>query len=398
MRLRREHYIIFTIQVTEVLGFSLILPFLPFFAQDYGASPLVVGLIFASFSFFQFFSAPIMGRLSDFYGRKPMLILSQLSTFAGFIILGLSTNLWMIFASRIVDGLFGSNWTIAQAYLSDISTREERSQAFGLSGMAFGFGFLIGPAMGGYLSQYGYHIPSFVAAAVSLLTVFLTIFFLKETVHRKEIRNADFKIIDLAQVRSYFSNKKTSVKLWQFLAFIMAHVTWVTSFALYAERQIGFNAQDIGYALTYVGVISILFRGVLLGKMIRYFGEQKLRFIGAVSMVVGLLISAFITEGWMFFPVITFFAFGAGVMRPLTMGSISKSVSEDEQGAVIGVANSLGSIAQIFAPILGGLLIHYLFPGSLGLVSAAIMMIAVLMLVKEQKAGFEKASGAVRIE
>lgn len=204
MDFRREYLVIFLIMVTEVLGFSLILPFLPLYAQDLGASPLVIGLIFTSFSFFQFFSAPIMGRLSDHYGRRPLLIISQLSTFVGFVVLGFANTLVLIFLSRAIDGLFGSNFTIAQAYLSDISSKKDRSKVFGIIGAAFGVGFLIGPGIGGYLAEFSYSLPSFAAAGVSALTIFLTVMFLPETVKRKKEGKIKIKILDFSQFRRFF--------------------------------------------------------------------------------------------------------------------------------------------------------------------------------------------------
>lgn len=185
MKLSKELLIILVIQITEVLGFSLILPFLPFYAQDLGASPLIIALVLSSFSLFQFISAPILGRLSDIYGRRPLLIASQISTFISFLILAKSTSLTMIFLSRAVDGLLGSNFTIAQAYISDISTKKNRSKAFGISGIAFGIGFLIGPAIGGFLSKFGFSVPAFIASGISFLTILATFFFLPETVTKK---------------------------------------------------------------------------------------------------------------------------------------------------------------------------------------------------------------------
>ena len=182
MKWTKQHWIILLILLTEVLGFSLILPFLPFYAQEMGASAFQVGLLLTVFSFFQFIAAPIAGRLSDIYGRKPLLIISQLSTTISFVILALSNQLWMLFASRIVDGLFGSNGTIAQAYLSDISNKKNRSQAFGLSGVAFGLGFMVGPLLGGTLSQINYAVPAYLAASMSFISILLTVFLLPETV------------------------------------------------------------------------------------------------------------------------------------------------------------------------------------------------------------------------
>jgi DHA1 family tetracycline resistance protein-like MFS transporter len=398
MLFERKYMTIFAIMVTEVLGFSLILPFLPFFAEEMGATPLVVGSLLTAFSLFQFISAPIMGRLSDYYGRKPLLVVSQLSTFVGFVILGFSGALWMIFLSRIVDGLLGSNFTIAQAYLSDISSKEDRSKAFGLSGVAFGLGFLVGPAIGGFLSRFGYSIPAFVAAGVSLVTIFTTLFFLPETVRSRPTEGLRVRVIDVSALRSYFSVPATARKLWGFFFFILAHVTWVSSFALYAERRVGLGASHVGYLLAYVGVIAIVFRGVLLGKMIDRFGERKLQRIGGLSMVIGLVVAIFVTQWWMFLITMTFFAFGTGLYRPLLLGSISRGVSPREQGAVMGVTNSLGSLAQIIGPLMGTSAIQFLRPSSLGLVGALTMGAGLSLVVADQARGRpdESAGGTDR--
>lgn len=383
MKFNRQYATIFVILVTEVLGFSLILPFLPFYAQEFGASPLVIGLILTSFSFFQFLSAPVMGRLSDHYGRRPMLILSQLSTFVSFMILGFANSLWMIFLSRIVDGLIGSNYTIAQAYLSDISSKRDRAKVFGLSGAAFGFGFLIGPGIGGFLSQFGFSIPAFLAAGVSGITILITSLFLPETVQRKKGLKFNIKIFHFGDFKKFFSNPKLSPKFWRWTTFILAHVIWVSVFALFAERQLGFNATDVGYFLTYIGFISIILRGFALPKMIDRFGENKLQYVGFISLAVAMGLSAFITNWQMALVVATIFPFGSGLLRPLLLGDISRSVSSKKQGSVMGIANSLGSIAQIIGPLIGGFMINYFFPGSIGLLGALIVSVGLLLMIKE---------------
>jgi len=384
MKVKKEYLVILTILITEVLGFSLILPFLPFYAQEFGATPLEIGLILTSFSFFQFFSAPIMGRLSDHYGRKPLLIISQFSTFIGFLILGFANALWMIFLSRIVDGLFGSNFTIAQAYLSDISSKEDRSKVFGLSGVAFGLGFLVGPAIGGFLSAFGFSLPSFLAAAVSAISMLIIFFFLPETIKRKKEIKLDIKIFHFNDFRKYFSDKLLSPKFWQFFTYVFAHTLWVSTSALYAQAQLGFTAIDVGLFLTYVGLISVIIRGILLSKLIDLFGEKNLQYMGAISIIVGMVASAFVAEAWMFYIIITFFSFGSGVLRPVLQGTISRGAPQEEQGSVLGITNSLGSISQIFGPVLGGFLINYFIPGSLGLVAAFIMSLGLVMMFREE--------------
>jgi len=385
MNLRKEYVTIFIILVTEVLGFSLILPFLPFYAQQFGATPLIIGLIAASFSFFQFWSAPVLGRLSDHYGRKPMLLLSHFSTFVGFVILGFANSLWMIFLSRIVDGLFGANYTIAQAYLSDISSKRDRAKVFGLSGAAFGFGFLIGPGIGGYLSQFGFGVPSFMAAGVSLITILIVAFVLPETIKRPKGLKFNGKMFHFGDFRDFFSKPKISCKLWQWATFILAHVIWVSMFALYAEKQLGFGPVEIGYFMTYIGFISILLRGVALPKLIDRFGERRLSYVGFFSIIVAMVSSAFITTWQMAFVIVTLFPLGGGLLRPLILGEISRGVSPKKQGSVMGFANSLGSIAQIVGPLVGGFMINYFFPGSVGLLAAAVVSIGLFLMIKEDR-------------
>lgn len=383
MKLSRSLLIVLLIQITEVLGFSLILPLLPFYAQDFGATPLVVASIMSLFSLFQFVSAPILGRLSDYWGRKPVLLASQLSTLVSFIILAKATSLWMIFLSRAVDGLLGSNFAVAQAYISDVSSKKDRSKAFGISGMAFGIGFLIGPAVGGFLSVFGFSVPAWGAAGMSFVTILLTLFFLKETVKKKAV-GADFKIIDFKVFGKYFKDKKIRRLLLGFLAYLLTHVVWTSNLALYTDRRWGFNAQNIGWMLAYVGLVTIIFRGVLISRMIDKWGEEKLRFWGVLATIFGLV--GFLGNGsvWSLGITLSLFAFGSGVIRPLMMGNLSRSVGGKEQGAMMGLTNSLGSLAQIVGPLVGGWLLTYLFPQSVILTSLVIMVLGGFLILPKK--------------
>jgi len=383
--MKKEYLIILIIQITETLGFSLILPFLPFYAQSLGATPLTIGLIFTAFSLCQFISAPIMGRLSDHYGRKPLLIFSQLSTFISFLLLGFANSLWMIFLSRIIDGILGSNFTIAQAYLSDLSSKKNRSKAFGLSGVAFGFGFLIGPAIGGFLAGISYAIPSFLAAAISLLTIIITLTSLKETVKRKKDFKLNGKIFKLNQFKKYFADFKIKCLLIAFFTYAVGHTIWVSNSSLFTERLLGFDAQMVGLLLAYIGFLTIILRGVLLGKLIKIFGEEKLQNNAILLASFGLIISFFSANKLIFCIALTLFAIGSGLSRPLILGGLSRSVSSKEQGAVIGVANSLGSLSRIIGPLIGGAIINYLYPGFLGIVAGLIIIIGLIINLHRPK-------------
>ena len=384
MKFEKRYLTIFLIMVTEVLGFSLILPFLPFYVEKLGATPLTYGLILASFSLLQFISAPIMGRLSDHYGRRPMLIFSQISTFISFVILGFANTIWLVFLSRIVDGMLGSNFTIAQAYISDISSKKDRSKAFGIGGVAFGVGFLIGPAIGGSLAKISHSIPSFLAAGASLMTIIMTLFLLPETVKKK--KNITFRIREafhFNDFKKYFSNKKISVKLYQYFSYALPHSMYVTSFAFFAERVLNYDSSNIGFLLTYVGLISIIFRGFLLSKLIDEFGEKKLQYIGVTFILLAMLNMIFLKQWAWFLVTMTLFSIGTGMSMPILAGAVSRTVSPKEQGAIMGITSSIMSISQIAGPLIGNTLINFFFPGSLGIAASIVISIALMLMIRE---------------
>ncbi len=386
MSFSKQHWIILIIMITEVLGFSLILPFLPFYARDLGASALTIGLLGTSFSLFQFISAPIMGNLSDYYGRKPLLIISQFSTALGFLFLAFSHNIWMLFASRIVDGLLGSNGTIAQAYLSDISSKKDRSKAFGTSGIAFGFGFMVGPAIGGWLSQFGFSLPALVACGMSLLSIILTYFYLPETIKVKP-KNFKFeaKILPIKKLKKYFTNKNVQQQLTEFSLYVIGHAIFASNFSLYASHALDITPQQIGFGLGYIGFVSIIFRGFLLPKLIDHFPERILEKIALFFAFFALIGSSFVTNWPMIFVFLTFYAAGSGSLRPLMMGDISRSVDEKEQGALMGVTSSLNSIAQIIGPLTGGIILNNFLPQSILWLAAGLIAGTSILVFKEKK-------------
>ncbi|MCA9385558.1 MFS transporter [Candidatus Dojkabacteria bacterium] len=386
MLLRDKRYLtIFLIQITEVLGFSLILPFLPLYAEELGASPLLIGVVLASFSLFQFLSAPILGRLSDLYGRKPILIISQISTLLGFLMLGFADTMFLVFLSRAIDGIFGSNFTVTQAYLSDISSKEERSAAFGISGIAFGIGFLFGPAIGGYLVNISFSLPAFLAAGMTILTIILTVTLLRETIKPDPQRTFQVKILDTTQFKKYFKNNYVRTQLLKQFIFTLASFIFITSLALYANRQIGLDSDHIGYVLAYVGLISIIFRGGILRMLIKKFGESLLQNVGFITFTISLLLLAFVNNWIGFICMITLFSISSGLLRPLIIGAISRAGSDKEQGAIIGVSDGLTSVAQIIGPLVGNTLLNYFFPGIIGIAASLISLCAVILVYKESR-------------
>ena len=361
--LRKEFFTLFLIQVTEVFGFSLILPFLSLYAQDLGANPFQVSLMLTIFSFFQFFMAPVMGKLSDIYGRKPLLMFSQLATFVSFLLLAFANSIWMIAASRIVDGLFGSNAVIAQAYLSDISSEEERSEAMGISGMAFGFGFLVGPALGGFLAQqFGYSVPAFLAAGLSLLTMLMTHFILKESVKRPAGQKVptfklSWEMFELKGFTKYFKIEELRELYAIFFLFFTSQVIFTSNISIYGSQKFGINSQDVGFILAGVGLVNIVMQGGLLKKILTKFGELKTFISAFVVLLVFFTLMALIHNKYMFIIAMSLFAVGMALFRPVVMGNISRQAPKGQQGAVLGVTSSLGSISQVIGPMIGGLIL-----------------------------------------
>ena len=339
MKLSKQHYIIFLILLTEVLGFSLILPFLPFMAQEFGASAFSIGLLLTSFSLFQFISAPIAGTLSDRFGRKPLLIISQISTLISFIILGFANSLWLLFLSRIIDGLLGSNATIAKAYLSDITSQKDKSKVFAISGAAFAIGIMIGPLLGGTLAQTSYKIPSLIAASVTFFSIIFTLFALPETVKKNDKSVIKINLLDVERVKYFLTNKNVNQQLFEYFFYVTAMALFTGSYSLFAKIKYDATTQQIGLVMTAIGATNFLFRGVLIPNLIDRFKERSLERFGLLLMIVSLILMSTTTSYNYLVPLTVLFAVGTGLNYPLMMGDIARSVSSNEQGAVLGVAN-----------------------------------------------------------
>ena len=358
---------IFLIVFVDVLGFTIVIPLLPFYAEKYGGSPAVYGLLVTTYAICQLFSGPLLGRLSDHVGRKPLLLLSQAGTFVGFLILARAHSLAMIFLSRIIDGSTAGNLSLAQAYISDVTTPANRAKAFGLIGMSFGIGFLIGPGISGYLSQFGYHYPPLAAALASFASIMGTIFLLP-TVKKEGEEHLTPKAkgqISLLQWKHYgkfFENKDLTRLLLQFFLFSFAFSMFIAGFALFAERRftVGgrpFGPREVGYLMAYSGLLGIFVQGGLLGRMVKAFGERRLVTLGFMFMAIGYAAMGFVHPIWLLMFVMIFSSIGTGVLRPAITSLITQCGGKGEQGTLMGLNQTLMSIASIVAPMLTGLLL-----------------------------------------
>ena len=357
--------VIFTTVFIDLVGFGIVIPVLPFYAEGtaFNATPRTVGFLFASYSIMQLLAAPVLGRLSDKYGRRPVLLFSIIGTGIGFLILGFATTIWMLFVGRVLDGLTGGNISTAQAYIADITTKENRAKGMGLLGAAFGMGFILGPAIGGILSRWGIQVPFFFAAGLCFANALLLYFTLPETVDANHpARHQASSGRGFAQLFNSLKQPRLGFVITIYFLFVVAFSILTTAFSLYFMFRFGYDAQHTGYVFAYVGVISAVIQGGLIGKLVKRFGEVPLILIGALLCAVSLAAVPVIgpTSGGLLGVLIGggIFAVGNSLATPALTGVGSKSVGAAEQGTVLGVMQSAASLARAVGPSLTALLIH----------------------------------------
>ena len=375
-------YIIFLISFTEVLGFSMVLPLIPFLGLELGLTPSQIGLIISVFSICQLFASPITGKLSDHFGRKPLFILSQISTFIGFIFLGFATTVILLIVARLIDGLLGSNMTVSQAYISDITEPKHRTRVYGYSSGVFGAGLIFGPFIGGILSTINYSVPMFFAAAITLISIVLVILFLPETIPKKteKISLSLNDVIPVDDVRHFVRTHHIRNSLLMFFIYNMAFFLFISNISLLAEAQFHATAEEVSFYMVWIGVIRVAIQTVLIARILRFFGEKRALVTGVVSMTISMLAITFSAEYLFVFVPLIFLAYGTGVSRPLLISRLTNSVTQKETGSILGVNNSLTSVAQIITPILGGFIIEYLPSQTLPLLSAIVFTLLILFL------------------
>jgi MFS transporter, DHA1 family, tetracycline resistance protein len=351
--------ILLAVVFVDLLGFSLILPLLPFYADSFGASPTQVGFLVASYAAMQFIGAPLLGGLSDRYGRRPVLILSIIGTAVGFLIFGLATSLWVLFASRMLDGLTGGNISVARAYIADVSPPARRARNFGLMGAAFGLGFIIGPAMGGFLSRWGFALPAFVAAAMAAMNAIAVFFFLPEshTAAARTLSRARRGKGGPSAFSQLLGGQRAAAVLWIRFYFSMAFVTFQTIFALFTQYRLDLNAEQTGYILGYIGVLIVLTQGVLVGPIAKRYSEGRIMKVAIAGMSVSLFAWAWVPSVPMLLLAMPPIALAGGVFNSVSISALSHSVEATEIGSVMGVSTSLESITRALAPSVGGILL-----------------------------------------
>ena len=372
----RPLFTIFLIVFVDLLGFGIVLPLLPYIAEKYQATPFTIGILGATYSLFQLIAGPLLGRLSDRYGRKKLLAISQIGSAIGYLILGLANSLPLLFLARIIDGITGGNISIAQAYIADVTTKENRAKGMGIIGAAFGLGFIFGPAIGGFLAKYSYSYPGYFAMAVSLITVILTILTLPETVSSEERKKEPKAQVTLSEFWKIASASNIQYLIIVFFLFNSAFSMMQGTFALWAQKRFNFGPEQNGYIFAFVGVMAVVAQLKLLPILVKRFTERTLLNYSSLFFVVGFALTPFVPNPWYLMITQAFIVFGNSMANPAIQALASESVLKEEYGETLGFLQSAGSFGRIVGPVVGG----YLF-GSLGMSSPFLLAALVVLFV-----------------
>ena len=357
------------ITFVDVLGFTLLIPILPFYAERFGANPTVVGAIYATVAVCSLVSSPFWGNLSDRIGRKGVLLAAQVFAFFGFVLLASGNALWTVFVARGIEGLGGGGLGVTQAYVTDVTTPENRARAFGLVGATFGLGFLIGPALAGVLVRYGYHVPFAVAAGLALLTVVMTATLLPES--RGAVKTAP----TFGEVTASLRSPRLGRLILTQFAFAIAFTSWVTVFALWAERVLGFGPQQTSVVFIISSIVGIAVQLRFIGPLVERFGEGRVAIAGFVCSAIAYAGVGFVSAPNAIYVFIVLWSLGGALIRPALGALISRASPAAQRGTILSVNDSLNNLAFAMAPFVSTTVLRF-NPHFTGIVPATFSVVA----------------------
>jgi multidrug resistance protein len=372
--------IIFLTIFVNLVGFGIIVPLLPYYAESFGASPLVIGLLFAIFSLCQLAAAPALGDLSDRYGRRPILIFSLAGTVVSFVMLAMAHSISMLFAARIVDGLSGGNISTARAYVADVTEPKDRARAYGLIGAAFGLGFILGPAISGVLSHISYTAPIWAAAAVTLVATVMAWAWLPETVHRTHAGVGNpFRYVPELMSRSMV-RRILIIDFFYWCSFAV----FQTTFAIFAKQRFGFTVATTGYYFAAFGILGAIVQGGFIRPIVHRLGDKRTFLAGLVFGMAGLAAVAASHSVLVFSAALVPLAIGIGFGHPTVASLVSLLSRGDEQGRVQGAASAFESLGRTVGPVWGTASLQH-FGESTPYISATALLLVTFVLAT----GFE---------
>jgi MFS transporter, DHA1 family, tetracycline resistance protein len=387
-------FVLFLTVFIDLIGFGMVIPFLSFYAREYGASGIAVGAVVGIYSIMQFFFAPVWGRLSDRVGRRPVLLVSLTASTTGYLLFAFTRSLTVLFASRVIAGIGGANIGTAQAYIADSTTPENRAKGMGLIGAAFGLGFILGPPMSGILAAVGTKrglpgnlLPGLVAAGLSFTAFLVALSVLAESKPPHVVpRSGVPPQFDKRIWREIFSNHLLASLMGGLFLTLLAVAGMEVSVTIHGRDRFDFTQLDMAYLFLFMGTIVATIQGGLIGKFVRKVGEQRVIVIGAMAFVLGFaLVPSIWRVPWLY--VVAFFiAIGQGLCYPALTSLVSKVAPENERGSILGLATSVGSLARFLGPLLSGFLYDVAkVAGSF--YGGAVLMVGALLIAMRMRTG-----------
>lgn len=348
--------VLFLTVFIDLVGFGIIIPVLPLYAERFHATPMAIGWLTGIYSGMQIIFTPILGKLSDRFGRRPVLMVSIAGTAIGFALMGMATALPLLFVARILAGITGGNISIPQAYIADVTAPEQRSRAMGMIGAAFGLGFTFGPLIGGVMSRISYSAPFYFAAGLAIANVILVYFILPESLSH-EHRAKPHEEATVAEVFRHGRGWMFGLVVATYFFLITGFAIMTAFFALFTAKRFGYDAQANGYLFAFVGVLSVVVQGGLIGRLVKMFGEVTLARSGLLLTAASLALLPASHNLTLLLVVCVGLSFGSGLASPPLSGLASQMIDRSWQGRALGIMQSAGSAGRLLGPLLGGWLL-----------------------------------------
>lgn len=396
---------IFITVLVDVIGIGIIIPIIPDFIMELTGEgnhrAVIYGMwLTTAFAGMQFFFSPVLGELSDKFGRRPILLLALLGLCIDYLIHAWAPTIFWLFVGRFLAGITGASFTVASAYIADVSSFENKAKNFGLIGAAFGLGFIIGPGIGGYFGGIDLRLPFYIAAGLTFLNFLFGFFILPESLkpenRRDIIPSKMLPGVSLASLKNY---KGVLGLIFSFFLVNLAGQALPSVWSYFCIERFAWNAKDIGISLVVVGLLVAFVQGFLVGKAVKWFGKKRVLFYGFMLWTIGMFFFSIATEPWMLYVFLIPYALG-GVAGPTVQGIISNQVSQKEQGNLQGAITSLVSITAILGQLLFAPVFYYFikpdqsfyFPGAPYAVASIILLVAFILATRAiQKIDFEAA-------
>lgn len=373
----------------DILGFYIIIPFLPTFIEVFETTPFIIGLLLATNAVFTLIFAPIWGNVSDRIGRKPVLLISQAGTFTAFMMLAFSNSLELLFIARVVDGVFGGNFPIVKAIITDTVPPKDRGLQMTNVGVVHVLAGLVGPGLGGILSvlrilgpEFPMATAGFVASAMSLTTIFVTAFFVEESWPKSLREKAKEEIEIELKLRE---NKSALYLLTQYGFHTFAFQLYVSNLTIYIGVILGLDALGIGLLLTISGIFRAIVRFTLFKPTVKKLGEKRMTQLGLLIVAISFFFIVFVNNLWIFLIFMLLISYGVSISRGLLISKVTQSVKPNQIGKINGYTTTMDSLAQVFAPIIGSAIISFSLPLWWGVLMGSIATIAFIMVFKKVK-------------